>query len=171
MAGGSDNILAAQPKHLDKATFWFLFVFTSIIIKLIMDLVELQSMMTSILALPIFATILAAISSGFWVYLDAKNRNAIYAKTIAICIIVFLPCLLIYVVYRDRIGPQTQEPKPSQQLFGMVGFGSIFTILSARILTPTDPFSISSSILYLFPVGVAIGYLWIKRAMPLIQNS
>ncbi len=125
----------------------------------------------SILAIPIFFTVLMGISVGVWTYLDADSRNAVYAEIIAAIVAVFIPAILVYLFYRNRIGPRTTEIKLVQKVAGILGVGSIFTVLLAQSLTPLDPFSAAYSMLYLAPVGVVVGYLWIYQVSPRIFNT
>lgn len=121
------------------------------------------------LVIPIIITILTGISMGVWTYYDADSRNAVYAVQLAAIVAVFLPAILAYVYYRDRIGPRNRDPTPRQNIAGAIGFGGLFALLLGMYLTPPDPFTSATATGLLVPVGVGLGYIWISRIAPSVS--
>lgn len=113
--------------------------------------------------------LITGVLTGIWTYYDASSRNAVYALTIAAIVTVFVPAVLAYVYYRDRIGPRTRPPTSSETAAGALAIGSLFALTLGQVLSPPDPFAIGPTQVLLFPIGVALGLLWMSRFA--LENS
>jgi hypothetical protein len=108
----------------------------------------------------VVSILLAGISTGAWTYYDASSRNAVYAGTIAAIVAVFLPAVLVYVYYRDRIGPRTRPAVHAETAAGAIAFGSLLAVLAGRVISPQDPYTTGPTQAFLLPFGVFLGLLW-----------
>ena len=123
-------------------------------------------MASVIMAVPVAITLLTGVAIGAWTYLDAKARTAVYARTIAGIVAVFVPAVLAYLYYRDRIGPRVHDPSPVQHATGALGFAGLVSLVGATMLSPPDPVATGYYTLMLIPIGVTLGTVWTFRVAP-----
>lgn len=115
--------------------------------------------------------LLAGVSTGIWTYYDASSRNAVYPGTIAAIVTVFVPTVLVYVYYRERIGPRTQQRSTVENMAGVFATGSLSAMVLGQLLAPPDPFGIGLKQLLLFPVGIAFGLVWMYQITPRMSEA
>jgi sec-independent protein translocase protein TatC len=127
-------------------------------------------MVPPIMAVPILITLLTGLAIGGWTYLDAKARTAVYAKTIGGIISVFPPAILVYLYYRDRIGPRVSDPSSAQHVTGVLGFTGLVSLIGARILSPPGLVTTAYHMSVLIPVGIILGIVWIFQAASRIKT-
>ncbi|SEN93939.1 sec-independent protein translocase protein TatC [Halorientalis persicus] len=115
--------------------------------------------------------LLAGVSTGVWTHYDASNRNAVYAETIAAIVTVFVPAVLVYLYYRDRIGPRTESPSTTENVAGAIAVGSLTAVILGQFVAPPDAGTLGLAQSSLLPVGIAFGFLWVYEISPRILEA
>jgi sec-independent protein translocase protein TatC len=115
--------------------------------------------------------LLAGVSTGVWTHYDASNRNAVYAGTIAAIVTVFVPAVLVYLYYRDRIGPRTESRSTAENVAGAIAVGSLTAVMLGQFVAPPEPETLGPAQSALLPVGIAFGFLWMYEITPRILET
>lgn len=120
---------------------------------------------------PLALTLFAGVSAGVWTYFDASSRNAVYAGTIAAIVTVFIPSILVYLYYRDRIGPRTRKRKTTESIAGAIAVGCLGAVTIGQLIASSDPAEIGLVQGILLPIGIAVGLVWMYKISPRIFNT
>ncbi|AQL41691.1 hypothetical protein BV210_02715 [Halorientalis sp. IM1011] len=110
-------------------------------------------------------------STGVWTYYDASSRNAVYAGSIATIVTVFVPAVLVYLYYRNRIGPRTQNRSTAENVAGAIAVGSLTAVILGQFVAPPDAGTLGLAQISLLPVGIAFGFLWVCEISPRILEA
>lgn len=96
-------------------------------------------------------------------YRDARARGSDSPSTWGgLC--GWIPILLIvYLLYRPRIGGRTEPAGRRERLAGSIGLGFLLSFLAGAVLSPPDPFSQLLWFAGSAPLGVLVGYLLVWR--------
>ncbi|WP_256393397.1 hypothetical protein [Natronoarchaeum rubrum] len=82
------------------------------------------------------------LAAGYWVYRDAALRGSTNPLGWAIASVVgfqFVP--IIYLYYRERIGPRSEPPSRFDRTLNATVVGIVVVFIVGALVTPPDPFS------------------------------
>lgn len=121
---------------------------------MVVDLVLLVVVLNSFLAL---------LLTGCLIFYDSCSRGSDYAKRwgVASALIPFIA--LIYLFWRGNIGERNVSVKRGERIGGTILVASISSWFFSFVLSPPDPITIGYNSLYVFPLGLVVGYIIVGR--------
>ena len=105
---------------------------------------------------------IAAISLGWWTYLDASDRGSERAVLWALLVGFLLVPVAVYLLVRDRIGARSGPISDTERAVGTASVGTLVGVVSGT-LAPPDPVTGGLYTFAALPVGLAVGYALVWR--------